>query len=611
MKNNYPFKFNDYSVKEPEFKGFSMESQYIVMRDGVKIAIDIYLPKNLPLDRKVPTVLVQTRYWRSFRYKIPFRWLLKPPRMPIIVKMLTSYGFAVVWTDVRGTGASFGTRSYPFSEEEIKDGGEIVEWIIKQPWSSGNVVTYGNSYSGATSELTASTNHPSVKCILTKHNPWDFYLHAVYPSGCFNLKFIQYWSDLGKALDQTEGKRLNIIKSFDPKTARLATLAVKSVQPVEKDKKANSLKKVAQIHKENKHPIDYFGVVTYRNDPINEQGTTIDSISTFSKKDKIEKLNLPFYCWGSWQDSTTANMIILRFLNYSNPQKAVIGDWEHKALHRANPYFKHNAKAQISQKDQIRDWIKFYKDCLNGKCSADKTLYYYTMGEEKWKKTTIWPPKKQKLIPWYLEKNNSLLKSIPQNDSGSDNYKINFESTTGIRNRWYTLLSVPVNYSNRKEEDSKLLCYDSKPLTGDIEITGHPIITLYLKSTHEDGMIQVHFEFIDKKGDIHWVTDGQLRLIHRKVSSERPPYTQIPGVPYHSFRSEDAFPLIPGEVAEIKFALYPTSILLYRGSKIRIAISGADKDTFERYPEEGNPTITIERNKNYSSLIELPIIQKD
>ena len=41
-----------------------------------------------------------------------------------------------------------------------------------------------------------------------------------------------------------------------------------------------------------------------------------------------------------------------------------------------------------------------------------------------------------------------------------------------------------------------------------------------------------------------------------------------------------------------------------------IAIGGADKDTFARYPEEGTPTITIERNKKNSSLIELPIIKK-
>ena len=42
--------------------------------------------------------------------------------------------------------------------------------------------------------------------------------------------------------------------------------------------------------------------------------------------------------------------------------------------------------------------------------------------------------------------------------------------------------------------------------------------------------------------------------------------------------------------------------------KIRIAIAGADKHTFSRYPSQGNPVITIKRNNLYSSYIEIPII---
>ncbi|MHA1300582.1 MAG: CocE/NonD family hydrolase [Candidatus Helarchaeota archaeon] len=611
MDDDYPFISSNEFVKKPEYKGFITHSHYISMRDGVKIAFELYIPKKLPSNKKIPTVLVQTRYWRAYRYKIPFRWLIKDARIPVIVKGLTSYGFAVMWVDVRGTGASFGTRSYPFSDEEIEDTREIIDWIVRQSWSDGNVVTYGNSYSGTMSELTASLCHPAVKGILTKHNPWDFYLHAVFPGGCFNEKFMQYWSDLGRALDMTEGKGLVALKPFDPKMARLATLAVKSVKPVEKDKNFSSLKKVAQIHKENKHPIDYFGIVNNRDDPMNEEGMTVDKISTFSKKDKIEKLGVPFYCWGSWQDSTTANMIILRFINYSNPQKAVIGDWEHKQLHRASPFHSYKESAVPNQKEQIRDWVKFYNDCITNHFNSDKILYYYTMGEEKWKKTTVWPPLNQKMTRWYLSKNNILSKTRPETSEGADDYEVNYESTTGIRNRWYTLLSVPVIYPNREEKDSKLLCYTSDPLEEDIEITGHPIVTLFLKSTHEDGMLHVHFEFLDLNGKIHWVTDGQLRLIHRKISSEKPPYKNIPGVPYHSFKKKDVQPLIPGETAEIKFALYPTSIVLRRGFKIRIAIGGADKDTFGRYPEDGTPIITIERNNVNTSYIDIPIIKKD
>lgn len=608
MDENYPFQFNDPSVRIPKYHGYRTESVYITVRDGIKLAADIYFPKGLPSNSKVTVVLVQTCYWRAYKFKIPFKWLMPAPRKPKIVKGLTAQGLAVIWVDARGTGASYGTRPYPFSEEEIKDARDIIDWIITQPWSDGNVVTYGNSYSGVTSELTASLNHPAVKAALIKHNPWDLYLHAAFPNGCFNEKFITYWSQLGKALDSTVGKNLIAMKPFNPTLARLASLAVKSVQPVNPATALEDLQELARIHQGNRHPIDYFEQVQCRDDVIDEEGTNIDTISIFSKKALIEKSKIPMYCWGSWQDSTTANAVIHRFLNFSNPQKAVIGDWNHDQKTRASPFFSHKKPAVPSELEQVKDWVKFYQNCISGKPPTEKELYYYTMGEEKWKKTTSWPPAHQELVPWYFNDQNTLSQSKPTGATGADDYVVNYDSTTHIRNRWYTLLSLPVHYSNRQIEDAKLLCYDSPPLEAPVEITGHPIITLFLKSTHPDGMIHAHFEFLDQDDKPHWITDGEFRLIHHKMATNPPPYQMV--IPYHSFLSKDIQPITPGELTEIKFALYPTSILLPSGSRLRLAIGGADKDTFARYPEDGTPTLTIERNKKNLSVLEIPIIHK-
>ncbi len=604
MDENYPFRHNDESVRKPKYKGYTTNSVYIKMRDGIQIAAEVYLPKKLPENTKVSTVLAQTRYWRAYNFKWPIKWFMKPPRQPWVVKGLTSHGLAVVWIDVRGTGASYGTRPYPFSEEEIKDGAEVINWIINQPWSDGNVVTWGNSYSGVTSEMVSLLNHPAVKGIIAKHNPWDLYMHAAFPNGVFCKGFIENWSNLGRALDTTKGKNLAVMKAFDLWLGRLASIAVHGVMPVDNE---HSLEEISQIHQENSHPIDYFERVKARDDPLNDQGATIDLLSAFSKKQIIEKAGIPFYTFGSWQDSTTANAVIHRFLNFDIPQRAVITDNCHRDKFRASPFFAKKAHAKPDRPDQIRDWVMYYRDCINRKSKPEKILYYFTMGEEKWKKTTTWPPANQQLIRWYLDKNNTLSQVMPQEKSGVDDYTIDYDVTTGIRNRWYTLLSLPVEYPNREEADKKLLCYTSKPFEQDIEVTGHPILNLFLKSTHEDGMLHIHFEFIDEKGKVHWITDGQLRLIHRKISLETPPYKMA--IPYHSFLRKDMHPLIPGEIAEVIFALYPTSIVLKRGFRMRIAIAGADKDTFGRYPEEGIPTISVERNSEYSSYIDLPIIR--
>ena len=105
-----------------------------------------------------------------------------------------------------------------------------------------------------------------------------------------------------------------------------------------------------------------------------------------------------------------------------------------------------------------------------------------------------------------------------------------------------------------------------------------------------------------------YLTEGQLRAVHRKVSDEPPPY-HVFG-PYHSFKRADGLPVVPGELMEMTFALMPISALIRSGHRIRLAIAGADHDTFARIPAEGTPTITVERNAAHASHIDLPILKR-
>jgi uncharacterized protein len=72
----------------------------------------------------------------------------------------------------------------------------------------------------------------------------------------------------------------------------------------------------------------------------------------------------------------------------------------------------------------------------------------------------------------------------------------------------------------------------------------------------------------------------------------------------------DAQLLTSSQITEIKFGLYPTSVLIRKGHRIRIAIAGADKDTFVRLPAEGTPVITVARNKRHASFIDLPVVSR-
>ena len=53
--------------------------------------------------------------------------------------------------------------------------------------------------------------------------------------------------------------------------------------------------------------------------------------------------------------------------------------------------------------------------------------------------------------------------------------------------------------------------------------------------------------------------------------------------------------------------MYPTSVLLRKGHRIRVALAGADASLFERYPAEGTPNLTVYREAQRASYLDLPV----
>ena len=598
-KNGIIIDFNKECHPKPIYEGYSTSSTYILMRDGVKIAVDIYLPEGLlPGDEKVSAVLLQTRYWRSAQLRKPFNYLIKSLGKKDYIKAFTNYGYAVLSVDVRGSGASFGYRISPWSEDEVNDDKEIVDWISDQPWSNGVVFPLGSSYAGTTAELVAVANHHAVKGIVPMHNEIDPFLDIAFPGGIFNEWFVKAWAHYNDCLDRNSMKGLGLF----------ALLLLKSVKPVKIDKDKKMLRDAIQQHSANLNVYEAGKNIVFRNDHWEDK--TIKYFSVYRYKNEIEKSNVPIYYWGSWMDGATSNVVLESFLTFENPFIGIIGAWSHGAIWYASPYATSKKEVIPNYEFQFEAYVRFFDACIKGKIPSEKTLYYYTMGEEMWKKTNQWPPSGQIRKNWYFSKNNVLSTSKPTEDIDSDDYKINFKATTGIKcNRWYAQLGYPVIYKNRAKRDQKLLIYTSPPLESDMEITGYPLITLFLTSTHEDGAVFAYLEEVDPNGNVYLLTEGHFRLIHRKISDTEPPYKIL--VPYHTYRKEDSLPLKEGEIAKISFGLLPTSVLIRKGHKLRVGIAGADKDTFLRIPSEGNPTITIERNKKNASFIDIPIIPND
>src|SRR5215813_2281256 len=552
----------------PKYAAVATSSLYVTMRDGVKIAIDVNLPNDPPADQKVPAIMNMTRYWRSHQGDKPSNFF-------------PSHGYAYVSVDARGTGASFGVWTAPFSQDEVKDYGEVVNWIVTQQWSNGKVGAIGNSYEGNTALWLAVNQNPAVKAVIPRHFEFDEYSETPYPGGVFSDWMIKAWNKGNLELDTHPGVRL-VDDDRDQKLYREAM----SRRSQNIDVYSSALK------------------TKFRDD--REFGVSIDEISLHSYLGPIQKSGVAINSWGGWFDAGTADACIRSFLTLTNYQRAVVGPWNHGGGQNASPFQTPASQRVMVGYECLRFFDHFLKGIDTG-LDQEKLLYYFTMGEEKWKVTNTWPIAGTRIVRWYLGEGNKLGQNKPVESIGADSYTINFEATTGEKNRWHTQVGGEVVYPNRVEEDKKLLTYTSEPLAADTEITGHPIVDLFITSTHTDGAFFVYLEDVDENGKVTYLTEGVLRALHRKISKESPPYRLL--VPYHSFKRADAELLIPGQLAELNFGLQPTSVLIKKGHRLRIAITGHDKDSFARIPAEGNPTITVARNKQNASWIDLPVIE--
>jgi putative CocE/NonD family hydrolase len=599
--------FGSYVGEMPRYSGHEVQSLYLTMRDGVDLAVDVVLPLGLLSGVRIPAILEQTRYWRAMELRAPFKWLLKPevlnPDFKDFQPFFVSRGYALVLVDVRGTGASFGTWPHPWSEESVEDAREIVDWIVAQPWSNGKVGGMGVSYVGTTAELLVASNHPAVKAVMPMFNHPDAYTDIAFPGGVLNERFIRDWGHFDQVLDQNRAPR---------EFGFLGPVLVKGVKPVDGEGGRLRLAEAAAAHAANGDVYTLARLVTYRDQRQTDGDICVDDLAVHRYKEAIEQSDAAIFGWGSWLDAGTADAVLRRFLTFEHAQRAVIGAWEHGGRFNASPYRISDRPPNPSLPAQWGEALRFFDAHLKGVDNgvrSEKVLFYYTMGEEKWKRTKVWPPKGTMSRRWYLAAQGALSVDRPVVETGADTYQVDLEASTGGTNRWWEMGGIfdhSVTYGDRAAAARHLLTYTSPPLEDDTEITGYPVVTLHLSSTESDGVVYAYLEDVDEASRVTYVTEGQLRVIHRKVSDEPSLYRLQ--VPYHSFKEADAQPLVPGEMAEISFGLLPTSVRIRKGHRVRLSIAGHDAGTFVRIPGQGTPVLTIARNRIYASHLDLPVV---
>ncbi|MCZ6800677.1 MAG: CocE/NonD family hydrolase [Nitrospirae bacterium] len=576
-------------------------SRYLTMRDGVKVAVDLYLPTNLGLEQQIPTILHQTRYWRAIEY----RWLISlfkddRPRGVIgnYAERFLQQGYAWVDVDVRGSGASFGTRPIAYSPAEIQDGAEIVDWIIAQPWSNGKIGAMGISYSGATAEMLLVNQHPAVRAIAPMFSGFDLYSEIAFPGGIHLNWFTETWSYINNQLDNNEL----------PFAGWMGNLFVRGVLPVDGDTNNHLLTMAVQEHEVNWSPFKEASGLTFRDDPPpSRQAPTIDALSTQTFVREIEQSGAAIYSYSGWFDGGYALAAIKRHLHHHNPEnKLILGPWDHGGKRQISPY-----AIGPAQFDHAKELIRFFDQHLKNvqtETHDEPPIQYYTMGAERWNTSTQWPPPSSS-TQLYFHTNNQLSEEHLQKESPPDRYHVDPTAGTGKHSRWNTLVGISLKnpYPDRKEQDKKLVVYTTDPLPEDLEVTGHPVATVYLSANATDTTVFVYLGDVTPEGDVHYVTEGELRALHRKWHPTESTTDSVLSIPNHTFRRADAAPLIHGEVVSLTLDLLPVSYQFKKGHRIRVALAGADKDHFQLL-DDPSPTWKIWHTIDRPSHIELPII---
>jgi len=575
-------------------------SRYLAMRDGCRIALDVWLPQpapGAPPAGRVPAVLVITPYYRRFRLRAGGSGDAIP-NAGKFVRYLVPRGYAVVVVDVRGTGASFGTRDAFRSPKEREDSREIADWVVAQPWSDGRIGATGISYPGAASDFLASTGHPAVKAVAPLFAVWDTYADNYYPGGILLKQLARSYDELMIAMDHDRRDLLaNFVYYANPDLA--------GPHPVDEDPDGTLLREAIAEHLGNFRQPDFMTEFRFREEPLPYDSTfTSASFSPYSVSPGIRP-GVAVLAVSGWMDGAGyANGAIARFLTLrDNPVHLLLGPWDHGARCNVSPW----RRQQEPDFPLLAELLRFFDHYLMGRATGleqEARIHYFSLHAEAWSAAASWPPIETP-ARFFLDAGHAL--TDRPGPAGSDSFRADFAAGTGPGTRYERIAGINsiTYYADWGARQQRMPGFTSAPLERDMELTGHGLADLRLQADQPDAAIFAYLSEVEPDGSVRYVTEGLLRALHRKESPAPPTYRT--SWPFRSFRRADATPLVPGEAERIRIPLLPTSWVFRRGSRIRLSFAGADADHCVQVPHGRPPRLTLLRGGAEGGVLELPL----
>jgi putative CocE/NonD family hydrolase len=532
----------------------------IPMRDGVKLAADIYRPSG---PGNYPVLLQRTPYNKEL-------WPITAMTLDPI--RAAAAGYAVVIQDVRGRWASEGDVFFPY-RDELDDGYDSVEWSSSQDYASGQVGCYGLSYMGGTAWLAAVSGHSALGAISPTTAPNDFWRNHFWRGGALNIGTLAMWamraigpaalirakSDLGEMVPLL----IKLIDDVDAFGEVLQTLPLSEFEPTRPDD-------------DSFLPFFY----EFLKHPVPDEWTAAMLVSSRHEQVKVPSLTI-----AGWHDLLLAPDLE-HFQGMRNNagsetarsnSKLIVGPWAHASfLHvvgdidfgfRSNGMFL-DLKEDLT-KLQLRWFDRWLKNERNG-IDDEAPVKLFIQGSNRWRDEQAWPLVRAVDTPWFLNAARGLSPVPPDSDTLPESYVYDPNDPCPTCGGG-TLL--PPQYAPGPRDQTPILdrrdvlSHTSRPLEQDLEVTGPVSAILFAATSGRDT------DWVVKLCDVH--PDGRT-------------FSVCDGVLRASVRDGLTRQLVePNAIVRYEVSLWSTAMVFKAGHRLRLLITSSDFPRYDRNPNTG------------------------
>ena len=581
------------------------------MRDGIRLATDIYRPKT---DKKVPIIFSRTPY--NFN-----SWGDGKERTRTAARALEAIkrGYAYVVQNERGRYFSEG--EWDILGVPLTDGYDAFTWMKEQSWSNGKIGTLGCSSTAEWQMAVAALDHPSHAAMvpqgfgagvgkvgdINEQGNWfrGGAEQMLFFSWLYGVEHDKFKPRIPAGATQEDLIRISRFYDLAPENPPIDMAEALKHLPIQ-----DILKNI-----NGKHEIFDKMIRRKPNDAAWYKGGLYHDNMDFG---------VPSFWFASWYDvSITPNIALFNHVR-KNAKEATIRDNQYlviaPTLHCAFTRATENTivgersvgDARLNYDEQIYAWFDLWlKEEPNDFKEKTPRVQYYTMGSNKWQASETWPPEKVKLTTYYLNSNgkaNSLfgdgtLSTSKANSDHPDSFTYNpmkpVPSYGG--NVCCTGNAVKGGAFDQQQMETRndILVYTTDVLKEGVEISGFIESTLYVSSDAKDT------DFTIKLIDVY--PDGKAYNLDETIQRVR--YRE--GYDKEVFMEKD-------KVYKVDLTQMSTSNYFKKGHRIRIEISSSNFPRFARNLNTGGNNYDekdgvvahnkVHHSSKYTSQIRLPII---